>query len=116
MANGNDTDKKPESWNDTQRMLVLFLVSALTAVIFIWMFRPPTGDAGSMAVLNTLLGALVTMTIGAVGFYFNSTKGSQGKDTTIATLATNATPAPVPVPPEPPTPQPNSYVSSSAAN
>ena len=90
-------DKSGVTWNDPQPVLAVALITAFVVVIFCWMFRPPSGDGGSIAVLNTLVGTLGGMTMMAVGFYFNSTKGSQGKDTTIATLATNASSGAAPV-------------------
>lgn len=80
-----------ESWNDTQCILAFAIISALVAVIFVWMFRPPTGDAGSIAVLNTLVGALIGMSGLIANYYFSSSKGSQAKDTTIQNMAASVT-------------------------
>lgn len=75
-----------ESWNDTQKLLAFGLVTAFVVVILLWMFHPPTGDAGTTAVLNTLVGTLGGMAGMVATFYFGSSQGSKTKDDTTASL------------------------------
>ncbi len=72
------------SWNDTQKILAFVIVAAFILVVILWMFFPPKGDPGTIAVLNTLVGALVTMAVSVSMFYFGSSRGERTKDTTIA--------------------------------
>jgi hypothetical protein len=75
-------------WKEIFRsFLALFWSIMFGAVITLWMLRPPTGTEGTMAMLNALLGSLVTITVGAVGYYFGSSSGSQQKDDTISAMA-----------------------------
>ena len=57
------------------------------AVIVIWIFHPPTGEPGQLAVLNTLVGALGAAFGMVVSYFFGSSSGSQQKDETISSLA-----------------------------
>lgn len=84
---GNPDMQTTESWNDTQRLLAFIVVVALIIEILIWMFHPPVGDAGAMAVLNMLLGAHVGYVGAVITFYFGSSKGSKDKDDTISSIA-----------------------------
>jgi hypothetical protein len=80
-------------WSDTQKILALLVVGAFIAMIFVWIFYPPKADAGSLAVLNTLTGALGTMTMTIITWYFGSSRDSRTKDATIAgTIPVTATP------------------------
>jgi hypothetical protein len=81
---------KSESWGDTQKLLAFILVIAFIVIVLIWMFRPPAGDAGAIAVLNTLVGTLGGFTAAVVTFYFGSSKGSKDKDDTLGDIATHA--------------------------
>jgi hypothetical protein len=82
---------KDASWGDTQKLLAFILVVAFIVIVLIWMFRPPSGDAGSIAVLNTLVGTLGGFTAAVVTFYFGSSKGSKDKDDTMANMALHTT-------------------------
>jgi hypothetical protein len=73
-------------WSDTQKILAIVLVVAFIGVIMLWMFYPPHTDAGSTAVLNTLVGTLGGMTTMVVSFYFGSSRNANTKDNTIAAL------------------------------
>lgn len=75
------------SWNDTQKLLAFVIVIATVVVIFVWMFFPPKGDAGAMAALQILTGALVASMGQVVSFYFGNSRSSVAKDQTIATLS-----------------------------
>lgn len=75
------------SWNDTQKLLAFVIVVALVAVIFVWMFFPPKGDAAAMAALQILTGALVASSGQVISFYFGNSRSSVAKDQTIATLS-----------------------------
>lgn len=70
-----------------QYFLALVVMVAFLAVIVIWIFHPPTGEAGQLAVLNTLVGALGAAFGMVVSYFFGSSSGSQQKDETINTLA-----------------------------
>ena len=82
---------KSDNWNDTQKLLAFILVIAFIVVIIIWMFLPPKGDAGIMAVLNTLVGTLGGMTGTVVTFYFGSSQGSKSKDDALNSIAVKTT-------------------------
>jgi len=73
-------------WSDTQKILAVVLVASFISIIVIWMFVPPHSDAGSTAVLNTLVGTLGGMTTMVVSFYFGSSRNANTKDNTIAAL------------------------------
>jgi len=73
-------------WSDTQKILALVLVASFIVIIIIWMFYPPHTDAGSTAVLNTLVGTLGGMATMVVSFYFGSSRNANTKDNTIAAL------------------------------
>ena len=80
-------ENKTVNWSDTQKILALFIISAFIAVILIWIFLPPKGDPGSIAVLNTLVGTLGGAFMAIVGYFFGSSKSSNDKDDTIKTIA-----------------------------
>ena len=73
-------------WSDTQKIIALSLVWALIVTIFAWMFFPPKGDPGAIAVLNTLVGGLLGAVGMIVAYFFGSSKNSSKKDETIAKL------------------------------
>jgi hypothetical protein len=75
-----------ENWNDAQKLLAFTLTVSFIVVILLWMFHPPSGDAGTTAVLNTLVGTLGGMAGMVVTFYFGSSKGSSNKDDTISEM------------------------------
>jgi hypothetical protein len=78
----------PTSWNDTQKLLAFMVVGALVAVIFVWIFHPPSNtDPGSLAVLNMLIGALVGLATSIVSFYYGSSRGERTKDAATAAAA-----------------------------
>lgn len=77
-------------WSDTQKIIALILVSSLIVIIFAWMFFPPKGDPGSIAVLNTLVGGLLGAASMVVTYFFGSSKTSSQKDETIARMASTA--------------------------
>ncbi len=67
-----------------QYFLALVVIVSFLAVIVIWIFHPPTGEPGQLAVLNTLVGALGAAFGMVVSYFFGSSSGSQQKDETIA--------------------------------
>jgi len=77
-------------WSDTQKILAIVLVASFIIIIIVWMFIPPHSDAGSTAVLNTLVGTLGGMTTMVVSFYFGSSRNANTKDNTIAALVAPA--------------------------
>jgi hypothetical protein len=84
------------SWQDTQKLLAFIVVIGFFALTFLWLFYPPKGDAGAMAVLNILIGADAAMAGTVIGFYFGSSRSAANKDETIKQLSLT--------PPTPPTP------------
>lgn len=72
---------------ETQPVLAFLIILSFVGIVLIWLFHPPFGDAGAMAVLNTLLGTLGGAFIAIVGFYFGSSQGSKDKDETIGRMA-----------------------------
>lgn len=83
-------------WSDTQKILALGITGAFVAVVLLWMFLPPKGDPGSIAVLNTLVGTLGGAFVAIVGFFFGSSKSSSDKDDTIKSIAMSDTTPKVP--------------------
>ncbi len=73
-------DSKPPTWTDTQQSIAFVIIGSTIVIILIWLFRPPTGTEGAMAVLNNLMGALLAAFGMVVAFYFGSSKGSKDKD------------------------------------
>ena len=70
-----------------QYFLALVVIAAFLAIIVIWIFHPPTGEPGTLAVLNTLVGALGAAFGMVVSYFFGSSSGSQQKDETIGAMA-----------------------------
>lgn len=90
MANGtgNGTETRvTRTWTDTQQTIAFFIIVATIIIILIWLFRPPTGSEGAMAVLNNLMGALLAAFGMVVNYYFGSSKGSKDKDEAQAKVA-----------------------------
>lgn len=88
-----------ESEFSIQGMLASSVTGGFILILLVWMFFPPAGDPGSLAVLNTLTGSFATAFGVVVSFYFGSTKGSNEKDRTISTMAATASAAPAPAAP-----------------
>lgn len=88
-GNGNSYPDRP-TWTDTQQSLAYILNLSFILILMIWMFRPPSGDAGSMAILNSMIGILGAAVVGVNSFYFGSNKDSKSKDATINQMASNA--------------------------
>jgi hypothetical protein len=80
-----------ETWSDTQKLLAFVLVVAFIVIILLWMLHPPSADAGTTSVLNTLVGTLGGMAGMVVTFYFGSSQGSKDKDTAMRDIATHVT-------------------------
>lgn len=80
-----------------QGMIAFLVTVSFVAIILVWMFHPPKGDAGSIAVLNTLVGALAAAFGMVVSYFYGSSSGSKDKDDTIKSMAGVPTlPAPIP--------------------
>lgn len=73
-------------WSDTQKIIALTVVFSFIGVVVVWMFYPPKGDPGAIAVLNTLVGSLGTGFGMVLTYFFGSSKTSSSKDATIARL------------------------------
>lgn len=78
-----------KDWGDTQRIISLTVILSFIGVVLLWMFFPPKGDPGAIAVLNTLAGALMAGFGTILTFFFGSSKGSSDKDATISKIATS---------------------------
>ena len=78
-------DERP-GWSDTQKILALIIVGAFITIVLLWMFYPPKGDPGSIAVLNTLVGAISAGFGMVLTYFFGSSKTSGMKDDTISRL------------------------------
>jgi len=107
MANGT-ADKNDSMFADTQKGLAWFICVSFVALIFVWVFFPPTMKPESMAQLNNLVSTLVTIVALAIGYFFGSSRSSKDKDDQSAKVAekladkvgaTQPAGANVPVPP-----------------
>lgn len=78
---------KVKSWGDTQRIIALLVSLSFIGIVVMWMVFPPSGDPGSLAVLNTLAGSLATGFGMILNYFFGSSKGSSEKDQTISKIA-----------------------------
>lgn len=91
--------EKDVNWSDTQKIIALLIVISFILIVVIWMFVPPKGDAGAIAVLNTLVGTLGAGFGVVLTFYFGNNKSSTDKDNTIKTIAmSDNTPNPLNAP------------------
>lgn len=85
---------------ETPAVLAVLALAVYAATVFILLFHPIPADnkevvAGAVGFIGgTLVG-------GAFAFYFGSSKGSQGKDETIAAMIAGQTAAPAPAAPPP---------------
>lgn len=93
MANG--IEDNPRTWTDTQQTLSFLVVVSFIVIVVIWMFKPPSGDPGAIAVLNTLVGALGGFAATVIGYFFGSNKAAKDKDDTIKEIAMAPTPVAV---------------------
>jgi hypothetical protein len=80
--------------NDVQRGLAWFICISFIALIFVWVFRPPTMAPESMAQLNQMISTLINILLLAIGFFFGSSKSSQNKDDAIMKSALSPIPSP----------------------
>lgn len=74
-----------------QGMIAFLVTVAFILIILVWMFFPPKGDAGSIAVLNTLVGSLAAAFGMVVSYFYGSSSGSKDKDDTIKAMSGVAT-------------------------
>ena len=72
-----------------QNFLAIVVSLGFFAIIAGWMFRPPQGDGGSIAVLNTLTGMMGAAFGAIITYFFGSSSGSREKDDTIKEMKTN---------------------------
>lgn len=98
MANGNGAPVKlaGKFTPDSQPILAILVAVAFISLVALWMLRPPTGDAASLALLNALIMVVGTAFLTIVNFYFSSSRGSSGKDDTILAMATGTGPGGTP--------------------
>lgn len=91
MANGTGTIK---SWNVMQAFVAVTVLFGFFGIIFGWMVFPPkTSDAGTLAILNQLTGAVTTLAVAVVTYYVGSSKGSSDKDDAMAASMKTSTEA-----------------------
>jgi hypothetical protein len=76
--------------------LALFWSVSFVAVVVLCIIHPITVTEWTQTLLTTLVGSMITITVGSVGYYFHSSSGSQEKDDTIKTMATTASTGPAP--------------------
>jgi len=86
---------------DNQTFIAVAIIMAFICVILAYIFCPPKNvDQAVLAVVNMLIGALISNTNTVISFFFGSSKGSKDKDDTISEVAkASVTPplaAPVP--------------------
>ena len=87
---------------DTRAFIAVSLTGSMICLTFVLALSAPTSDA-----FKVLLGAMLTVGFAsAIGWYFNSSAGSDKKDSTVVALATGIAngKAEVPVVPVPPVP------------
>ena len=85
---------------DTRAFIAILLTISMVCLTFVLALKAPESDA-----FKVLLGAMLTVGFAsAIGWYFNSSKGSETKDDKIMTLAAaaNAVAAPTMQPALPP--------------
>lgn len=79
-----------KTWNVMQAFVAITVLTGFFGIVFCWMVFPPkTTDAGTLAILNQLTGAVTTLAVAVVSYYVGSSKSSADKDETtkIATKA-----------------------------
>ena len=82
MTNGNDIITS-KSWNVMQAFVAVTVLIGFFGIIFAWMVFPPkTTDAGVLAILNQLTGAVTTLAVSVVTYYVGSSKSSADKEET----------------------------------
>lgn len=93
VSGGKSVDDKPVTKNglvdriDTRSAIALFLTFAFVLLVFYLAFKDPAGD-----VFKVLAGALSGVGFASViGWYFNSTKGSEDKTALLARDLTRST-------------------------
>jgi hypothetical protein len=87
-----------------KHVLAILIVVIFAGTIGVWLYRPPTGSEGAMAILNSLIGIEGSAFVAVVQYFFGSSSASQGKDAVISQMATNAVSGTPPVVPLPDTP------------
>jgi hypothetical protein len=79
----------------TQQGIAYTIVAAFVIALFLWMLFPPKAvDQVALAIINMLVGALITKFSTVVDFLFGSSQGNKEKDTVqndvMRTLVANA--------------------------
>lgn len=59
--------------------LAVLLTMLAFIMVMVWMFRPPNGDANSVAILAGFVTLFLKMAADAVGYQFQSSAGSDKK-------------------------------------
>lgn len=75
--------------NNMKIVLAFFLVVVAAAMVFVWLFYPPTGDANALALLAGFVMLFIKMAADATGYQFSSSAGSDKKDETQAKVASS---------------------------
>lgn len=65
-----------------QGILAVGLCVAFPALVLLWMIRPPTGDASSIALLNALIMVVGSAFLSVIGYYYGSSSSSKDKEET----------------------------------
>jgi len=70
-----------------QGILAVVVVGAFIILVGIWMWRPPSGDQATMALVNALVMVVGSGFMTVLNYYFGSSSGSKDKDETISRMA-----------------------------
>jgi hypothetical protein len=97
MSNGGPPITQPPTQatlSHTQQIVAYAIVTAFIASLFAWMFYPPKNvDQVALAIINMLVGALITKVSTVMDFLFGSSQGNKEKDSAqndvMRTLAAN---------------------------
>lgn len=65
-----------------QGVLAIGITIAFPALVLLWMLRPPTGDASSIALLNALIMVVGSAFLSVIGYYYGSSSSSKDKEET----------------------------------
>jgi hypothetical protein len=97
LSNGTTTPPAPPVYglSYTQQGIAYTIVAAFVVALFLWMLFPPKAvDQVALAIINMLVGALITKFSTVVDFLFGSSQGNKEKDNVqndvMRTLVANA--------------------------
>lgn len=89
---------------DIQGFLAVAIIAVIFSIVGMLLYKPPTLDDKTSAVLTTIIGVLIGAMKDVFSYYFGSSKGSAAKDDALLTgaLASTLSPAEPPSAPKPP--------------